>query len=1017
MRAGSAPGDMRDEGVSVGAVRAWLLGGFRVAVGERSIGEGEWGLKKAKSLIKLLALNPEHRLHRERAMDVLWPDLAPAAAANNLHRTLHAARKALDPAHGSTCLTLRGEHIALCPGGELRVDVAEFEAAAKMARKDRSLSAYRRATELYTGDLLPENLYDDWAEGRRERLRVVYLDLLVELAARYEEHGKFDLAAETLEKIPDAGPRDTEVGASLVRLRELTGQGRSGRSSGVSSAKVRGGVQSGRDTLHNLPAPLASFVGREREVAEIRKTLAASRLLTLTGAGGSGKTRLALEAARDLVSLYPDGIWLVEFAPLLEGTPVRQAVCRALDVRERPDRSLSEVLLDALRSRELLLVLDNCEHLVNDVATLAERMLVLCPGVSILATSRETLGVPGEIRYPVPPLSLPVPKRSLERPPAVEELERSESALLFVERASYRGADFALTRRNAGTVAQICHRLAGLPLAIELAAARVGTLSVEQISDRLDDSLTLLTGGSRTATPRQQTLRGALDWGHELLDLPEKRLFGRLSSFAGGWTLEAVEAVGAGNGIEKRSVPGLLFRLAEKSLITVDAGSEPRYGMLEPIRQYARERLEENGETGSVLDRHATFFLALAEEAEPELRGLDQALWMTRLDTEYDNLQAALGWTLERGGSPQTGLGLAGALGEFWMMRGRMAEGRRWLEAALKNGGAVVARSKGLFWAASVAREQGDYGRAESLGEENLGLVRGFGNRTTLAAVLYDLGLLSLYQNSWEQARLRLEEALALQREAENSTGMSLTLQALGSAALVRGDYRRAAGLNGEAMALARDTGDAIAGIFAFGMGALVAVERGDPARAEKLYTEGFALARQFGHERLVIHYLHISAVLAGAGGRFFRAAKLWGATEVLRENIGAVLSPVEASYYGPYIRAVREALDEQTCKAAWAEGRTMSRSEATDYVLSEEKRPGEKVRAKALQPLSPRELEVAHLISEDLTNRRIAETLGITRRTADTHVAAILRKLGFSSRRQVALWIKDQPRKENNQS
>jgi predicted ATPase len=380
---------------------------------------------------------------------------------------------------------------------------------------------------------------------------------------------------------------------------------------------------------HNLPALRSSFVGREREIEEVKRELATTRILTLTGVGGSGKTRLALEVARDLIEAYPDGVWLVEFAPLSEEALVSKAVAEALKVPERPSEPLSDTLVEVLSSRQLLLLVDNCEHLVGAVARLADGLLDSCPRVRILATSREALGVEGEARWLVPPLSVPKPQGA----PSSEELEAYGSVRLFVERAGGRDPSFSAGPENAVAVAGICRKLEGIPLAIELAAARMGTLSLEQIAERLEGSLKLLTGGARTAVNRQRTLKGTLDWSHDLLSEPERVLFRRLSTFAGGWTLEASEAVGSGGGVAEGEVLDLLSRLVEKSLV-VARGSDQggaRYRLLEPIRQYAREKLEEGDESEEVHHRHAIFFLAFAEEAEPQLRGREDREWLERL--------------------------------------------------------------------------------------------------------------------------------------------------------------------------------------------------------------------------------------------------------------------------------------------------------------------------------------------------------------------------------------------------
>jgi predicted ATPase len=393
---------------------------------------------------------------------------------------------------------------------------------------------------------------------------------------------------------------------------------------------------------------------------EIRRALSATRLLTLTGVGGSGKTRISVEMGRDLVEAYPDGVWLVELAPLSEEVLVPKAVAEALAVPERPAQPLSDTLAEVLRNRELLLILDNCEHLLEAVARLVDKLLDSCPRLRILATSREVLGVEGEIRWVVPPLSVPEPHGT----PSSEELGGYESVRLFGERARERDPTFSLSPPNALSVADICRMLEGIPLAIELAAARVGTLSVEQISERLAGSLELLTRGGRTAVPRHRTLQGALGWSYDLLSESERRLFRKLSVFAGGWTLEASEAVGSGDGVEEREVLDLLSGLVEKSLV-IGKGGDPggtRYRLLEPVRQYALDKLEESDEVEEARRRHAEFFLALAEETETEMKGPEQAPWLDRLEAEHDNLREALSWALERG-EPDLGLHLAVA---FW---------------------------------------------------------------------------------------------------------------------------------------------------------------------------------------------------------------------------------------------------------------------------------------------------------------------------------------------------------------
>ena len=477
---------------------------------------------------------------------------------------------------------------------------------------------------------------------------------------------------------------------------------------------------------HNLPTELSSFVGREKELTEVRRLLENNRLLTLTGSGGCGKTRLALAAASELVERFEDGVWMVELASLAEPSLVPQAVAFTLGVRERPGSSLTEALSDYLRTRKLLLILDNCEHLIEACAELVEALLRSCPGLRVLATSREALGITGEIAWPVPSLSLP----DLRRLPDLESLPRYESARLFVERTAAVRPNFTLTEQNAPAVAQVCYRLDGIPLAIELAAARTKVLSVEEISARLDDSFRLLAAGSRTAMPRQRTLHATMDWSHELLGQKERVVFRRLSVFAGGFTLEAAESVCAGEELQRDEVLELLSQLVDKSLVVAqERDGTARYRLLETIRQYGRERLEEAGEAAQVREQHAGYYLALAEEAEPELKGDRQVTWLERLETEHDNLRVAMAWLL---GTRRVGVGREARLGAVAVSGGYAPtspkDGDRWSRRCRREGSAAMsasARAKALFVAGMMANYQGDHLSAEPLVQESLGAVQG----------------------------------------------------------------------------------------------------------------------------------------------------------------------------------------------------------------------------------------------------------------------------------------------------
>jgi predicted ATPase/class 3 adenylate cyclase/Tfp pilus assembly protein PilF len=685
---------------------------------------------------------------------------------------------------------------------------------------------------------------------------------------------------------------------------------------------------------HNLPIQLTSFIGREREMAEVAQLLTETPLLTLTGAGGCGKTRLALQVAAERVEEYADGVWLVDLSALGDAGLVPQAVAVVLGVREEPGRPLIETLADSLRPKRLLLVLDNCEHLVAACAWLVERLLRTCPGLCVLATSREVLGIVGEAAWRVPPLSLPDPERL---PPAgaglVSALTEYEAVRLFIERAQLSRPRFAVTHDNARTVAQVCVRLDGIPLAVELAAARVRVLAVDQIAARLDDRFRLLTGGSRTALPRQQTLRATIDWSYELLSESERALLRRLSVFAGGFTLAALEAVCAGDGVSEEEILDLLARLVDKSLVlTVEPGeagsaggaswgTDPgRFRLLETIRQYGAEHLEAAGEAAIWRGRHRDWFLTLAEQAEPELQGPRQAEWLERLEMEYANLRTALNWSVE-GGEAEAGMRLGGALGRFWSLRAYRAEGRERLAALLALVGASeprAARAKALQAAGVLAYDQGDHVASRALYEESLAIWRELGERRGIANLLNNLGNLAYRQGEFEASRSLHEESLAIRREMGEPWEIAASLNNLGILACDQGDYERARSLHEESLAIRRGLGDKwVLASSLMNLG-IVTYQQGDYGAARTLYEESLAYMRELRDQRGVAYVLNnLGNVAVQQGdyepGRALHQESLeikrslgdrWGVASSL-DNLGSV-----AQYQGDCV-AARALLEE----------------------------------------------------------------------------------------------------------
>ena len=1023
-------------------VRVRLLGTFLVSVGRRVIGEDAWRLKKAAALVKLLALAPDHRLHSEQLIEWLWPDLDPVAAANNLRHTLHVARRILDPdpETASRYLRVHDGRLALCPVGTLWVDVEAFEEATRTARRGRESAAYRAAVDLYVGDLLPEDRYEGWAEQRREELRQKHLALLVEIAVLYEEQGELALAIAALRRVVEGDPAHEDAHVGLMRLLAANGRRReaivqyqqlrrvlsehlgvepgesgrvlyeqiiAGQLPDPSPSEGRGVITpAGRSRKDNLPAPRTSFVGREEEMVEVERLLSMTRLLTLVGAGGAGKTRFALKVANNLAGTYQDGAWLVELAPLADGELVGHTVAEAVGVREETDRPLIATLEGHLSSKKLLLILDNCEHLIEAAARLSETLLDSCPDLRVLATSREALNVAGELTWQVVPLSVPDAGLS----PTVEKMAGYESVRLFVERASYRQPYFALTQENAEAVAKICRTLDGIPLAIELAAARVGALSVGQIEARLENSLELLTGG-RTASPRQRTLEGALDWSLDLLSEKELDLFGRLSVFAGGWTLEAAETVVAGSDVEEDDVLDLLLSLVDKSLVVAEASGdvELRYRMLEPVRQYSSERLKASREAERVQKRHAEYYLALAERAEPELKGAWQEVWFKRLETERSNLRAALSWALDPADvqseeRAELGLRLTVALWLFWNVHS-LGEDRRWLETALNNSGArSAARAKVLNGAGWTAVGRGDYDRAIAMFEESRASFVERGDRTGAATSLAYLGMAVLRQGDSERVKALCDEAEVLRWEPLDRRAISQLLSFLGAATWYEGDYHRAVALFEENLALSRELEDTRGIAQSIGSLGIVALGHGDHDRAAALLKDALRPFWELKDRPGMAFSLLGLAGVASFQGRAARAARLWGAAEVLREAIGFTLSSYDRSHYDyeGRLAAARSQLDEIPWTQAWQEGRTMTPEQAVEYALSTEE-PEITEPRDPLASLTRREREIATLLARDLTNRQIAEELVISEHTAATHVRRILKKLGLRSRTEIA--------------
>ena len=688
---------------------------------------------------------------------------------------------------------------------------------------------------------------------------------------------------------------------------------------------------------HNLPAQPTSYIGREREQAEVASLLQKTRLLTLTGSGGCGKTRLALQAAEQALRQYRDGVWLVELAPLTDPDLVAQSAAGVLGISEVSGQPLLTTLVNALRTKQILLLLDNCEHLLGASASLVDALIRGCPSLRIMASSREPLAISGEQTFRVPSLALPSP----DVRPTPDILLQYEGVRLFVERANACSPDFRLTGENAAAVAAVCRRLDGIPLAIELAAARTRSLSVDEISQKLDDRFRLLTGGSRSALPRQQTLRSLIDWSYSLLTEPERTLLCRLSVFAGGWTLEAAEKVASdGDRIEDWEILDLLTALADRSLLVAEhQGRETRYRLLETVRQYAHDRLEEAGTAAGIRTAHRDYYLALAEEAEPHFTKPEQGDWLARLDIEHDNLRAALSWCLQDPDGVVQGLRLAGALWRFWHTLGYISEGREQLARALARSTSemrTLARAKALNGCALLTWCGGEYEAARTLFEQSTSIAREREDSTTIAASLLGLGIVLLDLPELAGAGAIFEETRAICREIGDDWGLALSLNNLGLLASAASDTERARRLHEESLGIRRAMQDRWAISMSLNNLGSLAAEEGDYDVARALQSESLTIRREIGDRAGIAYSLEAFGALAAHKGQLDRAARILGAAEAIRETIGAALPPGSRAAYDRVLEVLGRASNGREYEEQWQRGRAMSLEEAIEFALDD---------------------------------------------------------------------------------
>ena len=725
---------------------------------------------------------------------------------------------------------------------------------------------------------------------------------------------------------------------------------------------------------NNLPLQITSFIGRDAELQAVTRLFEKSRLVTLTGSGGCGKTRLALQAAADMLDRMEDGVWLVELAAITDPGLVPRTMADTLGLKEEAGRSVLQTLTDYLKSRKALIVLDNCEHLLDACARLADTILRTCPRVVLLATSREGMGIAGETAYRVPSLSLPEPGL----PQSSSSLSRYGAVQLFIDRATLVQPEFRVTNANALALASVCNRLDGIPLAIELAAARVRSLSVEQVNQKLDQRFRLLTGGSRTALPRQQTLRSLIDWSYDLLNESEKALFQRLAVFSGGWTLETAENVCAGEGVEEWEVLDLLTSLTDKSLVIAEERDvSARFRVLETVRQYARDRLMESGDGEQWRDRHLVHYLGLAEEAAEHLSGADQQAWLARLETEHDNLRAATEYALNHAEGPRSALRFVASLSKFWMVRACLSEGREISSGALAISDLVspdtnVARV--LHAAGNLAYVQGDYVEARSRFEQAAIMWAALGNRVREAGSRINLATICQTEGQKDLARAQFEQSLAIFEELGDNHGTSVALGCLGTVSKEQGDNAAALGYLKRAVALNREMGNRSAeanslnnlGVIHRSMGdedsarqffesaleidrelgydweaGLCLINLSSPARnsgdyplAWSMLAESIQKLKAVGARRDMVSWLEEVAHLEALLGRSERAVRIFGAAAAHRELMRFPSAAADESETASTLGKLRNALGSNVFEEALASGMQMALEDAVEYAI-----------------------------------------------------------------------------------
>lgn len=961
---------------------------------------------RLRYLLAYLILHRTAPQPRQSLAFLLFPDSSEAQARTNLRNLLHLLHEALPEAE--QFLASDTQSLQWRPEARFTLDVEDFERAYHSAT---TIAEWQQAVGLYSGDLLA-GCYDDWILPERERLRQEFVDALEQLVACHERTQNFPAARQVAQRLLSCDPLREETYRRLMRLAALSGD-RAGVVSFynqcvqvlerelavepgpetqsayreflqlLAAPQIENRELAGAKAKHNLPLQLTRLIGRASDVRQVKALVVTNRLVTLVGAGGVGKTRLALAAAEELCADFPDGVWFIDLAPLSDEAQILQAIASVLRIRKLAAAEQLDAFAEFLRTKHVMLVLDNCEHLIPSVGQIAARLLQTDGNLHILATSRENLGISGEVIRRVASLSVPAEKElesigdtaDAEQFGALVELSSIE---LFRDQAARVLPTFEVTRANVRAVGQICRRVDGIPLAVQLAAPWVKLLSVEQIAKNLNDSFHLLLNGSRAALPRHQTMHATMDWSYRLLSDKEQRFLRRVSVFAGGFTLEAVEFVVPQDDIAPDKVLHLLSSLQDKSLVEVEQQpGAARYYLLETVRQYARTKLSEVDELSRLSEDHLRYFAKLAEQADASMTKRDQMQWLGTLEREHDNLRAALeaSQTLKNGNLD--GLGLAAALVEFWTRHSYLSEGQYWLEAACTNYPAPsLMRAKVLSGLGTLKYMQGHLDDAAKHHAEALALYRRFDHRPGIISSLSNLGVQVYKQNKYPEAKLFFQQSLTLARQDENNFGIQRALNGLGGCALNEGRFSRAQALFEQALHLAQHEDDQREVIFLYMQLGEVARLAGDYETSASRYQAGIELAHKLedkwaevsGQMRLgdVRRYqgklkeasalckqslkfgLEIGSLVivtesveklvgvAVAECDYPRAARLTGVAQTLRDACHLPVENVDEMEHERCIAEARKNLGKEAFAAAWAEAHAWSKKEAIAYALQE---------------------------------------------------------------------------------